>query len=260
MNYAMQLSASGVLTSMYRQDVLANNLANIGTIGYKADIPATRQRDAATREDGLYNLPSNRLLERLGAGILLEPNRTSTAQGPIEASSNALDVAIRGPGFLVVSVGGGADSDRLRLTRDGRMTLSDEGWLVQSTSGHPVLDKGGNRIRINPANGPVSIQQDGQINQNGAPVASLQFVDVPDPAGLEKIGNGYFRPTASQASNLAPAQGRIQDHALESSSVDPVKAIMGITSAAGSIANNARMIQLADELMGRAINSFGRVA
>lgn len=260
MNYAMQLSASGVLTSMYRQDVLANNLANVDTVGYRPDIPATRQRDAVTREDSLFNVPSNRLLERLGAGVLVQPNKTSTAQGPIEKTSNPLDVAIEGSGFLVVQVATGNDDDRLRLTRDGRMTLNSEGWLVQATSGHPVLDHAGNRIRIDMDAGPVRIEPDGTIRQEGGTVGTLQFVDVPDAANLQKTGNGYFRPDAVQASSLSPASGRIQARAIERSSVDPIKAIMDITDAAQDVTNNSKLIQISDELMGRLINSVGRVA
>lgn len=260
MNYALELSASGILTSMYRQDVLSNNLANVDTVGYKPDVPATRQRDAATREDSLFNLPSNRLLERLGAGVLLLPNRTSTAQGPIEVTNNNLDVAIQGSGFLVVAIADGRDESRLRLTRDGRMTLNDEGYLVQATSGYPMLDHAGDRIRIDPGAGPVSIGPDGTISQGDAEIARLQFVDVPEPARLQKTGNGFFRPTATQASSLAPAAGRLQAGAIERSGVDPITTIIGITGAAADVANNTKLLQIADELMGRLIGSVGRIA
>ena len=260
MNFALQLSASGVLTSMYRQDVLSNNLANVDTVGYRPDVAATRMRDPVRREDSIMHMPSNRLLERLGAGVLVQPSRTSTAQGPIEKTSNPLDLAIEGPGFFVVQVATGNDDDRLRLTRDGRLTLDSESWLVQATTGHPVLDHAGNRIRIDADAGPVRIDPDGTIRQPGGEVARLQFIDVPDPSALQKTGNGYFRPDAVQASSLLPASGRIQARAVERSSVDPIKAIMGITDAASDVASNTRMMQLTDELTGRLINSVGRVA
>lgn len=259
MNYAMKLSASGVLTSMYRQDVLANNLANVDTVGYRPDIAATRQRDAATREDSLYNLPSNRLLERLGAGVLIQPTRTSTAQGTIEKTVNPLDLAIEGDGFFVVTIATGGDEDRLRLTRDGRLTINSEGWLVQATSGHPILDHAGNRIRIDQDAGPIRIEPDGTIRQPGGEVARLQFVAVPNPSELQKTGNGYLRPDAVQASSLSPASGRILAQAIEKSSVDPIQAMMGITDATQDVANNAKLIQISDELMGRLISSVGRV-
>ncbi len=177
------------------------------------------------------SMPSNRLLERLGGGLLVEPNRVSTAQGSIEKTSNPLDVAIEGSGFLVVQVATGDNNDRLRLTRDGRMTISSDKWLVQATTGSPVLDHAGNRIRIDTDAGPIRIEPDGTIRQPGGTVATLQFVDVPDASYMQKAGNGYFRPNATQASSLSPASGRIQARAIERSSVDPIQAIMGVTDA-----------------------------
>ena len=66
MQYGLQISTSGILTGMYRTNVLANNLANINTTGFKPDSAFTRQRAVVREEDGVYSLPSNRLLEKLG--------------------------------------------------------------------------------------------------------------------------------------------------------------------------------------------------
>lgn len=117
MNYGLQISASGVLTSMYRQDVLANNLANMSTVGYKPDVPTTMLRDPARIEDDLGFMPSNDLIERLGAGVLSAPNRVSFAQGALETTNRPMDLAIEGDGFFVVrnDSGGGPGSQILSL-------------------------------------------------------------------------------------------------------------------------------------------------
>ena len=65
MNYGFQISSSGLLTALYRQDVYANNMANMDTVGFKPDIPALMQRDAARTEDHLPFAPSDAMLERL---------------------------------------------------------------------------------------------------------------------------------------------------------------------------------------------------
>jgi flagellar basal-body rod protein FlgG len=235
MNYGLYVSASGVLTSMYRQDVLANNLANVNTAGYKPDAVATRQREAARVEDGLAGMPSNRLLERLGAGALLAPNRTSFAQGAMETTGNPLDAAIQGPGFFKVSAGAGSGKDRIRLTRDGRFTTDSQGRLM-------------------------TIKADGGIEQNGVTVARIGLVEAPNLGALQKVGGNMFRPTATQAAGLRPATGTIQPESIERSGVDPIQAMLGITNASMAVSNNARMIQLHDDLMNRAINTLGRVA
>ncbi|MFO0493203.1 MAG: flagellar basal body protein, partial [bacterium] len=93
MNYGLYLSASGTLNALYRMDVAANNLANSETTGFKSDITAAMARDAANPEDGLH-LPSNKLLEKLGGGVLAGPNRTAWRQGALQTTNHDLDVGI----------------------------------------------------------------------------------------------------------------------------------------------------------------------
>jgi flagellar basal-body rod protein FlgG len=140
MNYGMHISASGALSAMYRQDVLSNNLANINTNGFKADQPAVRYRPSVREEDGLSFMPSNELLEQLGGGVQVVQPRTRFEQGTIEETSNDLDLAIKGDGFFVVRSETTDGADRLRMTRDGRFTISSKGQLVMASSGMPVLD------------------------------------------------------------------------------------------------------------------------
>src|SRR5262249_7869957 len=159
--------------SMYRQDVLANNLANVDTIGFKPDTTSTRLRDSARTEDGLTSLPSNPLLERLGAGVLMSPNRVSMAQGSPETTGDPLSVAIMGEGFLAVDRGGNG-GDRIRLTRDGKMTLDAQGRLVVASTGLPVLDTADQPITLRTSSN-VQIAPDGTISQGGTTVAKLQL-------------------------------------------------------------------------------------
>ncbi|MBC7835634.1 MAG: flagellar hook-basal body protein [Phycisphaerales bacterium] len=258
MNYGLNLAASGVMTSMYRQDVLANNLANVETVAFKADLPFTRQRGAVRAEDGLGHLPSNEMLERLGGGVLLMPNRTNFEQGAVLQNGNDMNLAIEGEGFFVASSGQGSDSERYRLTRDGRLALDDRGRLVTAGEGLPVLDTNDRPITLDA--GLFTIERDGTVRQGGDVVAQLQLATVPDTATLQKAGGNLFKAPATTIASRRPATGSIVQGAVEQSTVDPIEAIMGITSATSNVQNNARMIQMLDELMGRAINTFGRVA
>lgn len=252
MNYGMYVSASGVLTSLYRQDVHANNLANVNTAGFKPDITATVARESARVEDGLGHLPSNLMLERLGAGVLLAPNRVSAQQGSIEQTGAPLDLAIEGEGYFVVGTADGS-----RLSRDGRLAMNADGVLVQAASGMPVLDAAEQVIRLDPMR-PVTVGIDGTVSQGGAGDVRLGVVAV-DPAGLRKIGDNLLEAPPAAMNARRPAPGRIHQGAVEGSAVDPIKAMMGVTSAANSVGNNARMIQLFDELMNRAISTFARM-
>lgn len=262
MNYGYNIGASGVLTAMHRQDVATNNLANIQTVGFKPDIAFTIPREAVRQEDGLYNMPSNTLLERLGGGVLLAPSRTSFKQGTITPSANPFDVAIEGDGFLTVSGGAsGAAGDQLRLTRDGRLTLNTRGELVTVSDGHRVLDTTGRPITLNPGL-DVVIDGDGSIRQGGQEVAALGFVDVPKQSrgGMRKVGDNLFALNNSAASSTVTATGTIRQKAIEESGSDPIKAMMAVQSAASDVGTVAKIMQIHDDLMNRAINTLGRVS
>lgn len=254
MNYGLYISASGLLTSMSRQDTLTSNLANVNTTGFKPLVPTVRQRDPATVEDDLPHLPSNQLLEQLGAGALLGPSHISFKPGPL-IEGNELDVAIDGDGFFAVD--GGADGPR--LTRDGRLALDDTGRLVQAASGRAILGAGGAPIVL-PPDTTIEIDPEGRIYDDaGRLLAQLQVLDVADRSQLAPIGEGLFAAPDGVLERAFPATGRVAHRYIESSAVDPITALRDISSAASAASANAAMIDFQDRLMDRAINALGRV-
>jgi flagellar basal body rod protein FlgG len=258
MNYGSDISASGVLTAMHRLDALANNLANIDTVGYKPVMAMTMQRDPARTEDGLPFMPSNDLIERLGAGVLMAPSRVSFRQGAIETTGNDLDVAVEGAGFLLTRTSADGKKDAIALTRDGRMSLDRNGRLVQAATGRPILDAGNRVIRLR-EDMTIEIDNDGTIRQDGTPVAQIRLVEVPDHAQLAPEGDGLFRPSSSAAANFFAAPGRFVQHAVEGSAVDEVAALLGIQGASSAVNANIGVMQYQDRLTERAINTFGRI-
>lgn len=247
------------MTALYRQDVLANNLANMDTPGYKPDIPSTRPRAAVREEDGLPFLPSNKLLERLGAGALLNPNLVNHSSGGIKDTGNPLDVAIQGNGYFSVRESAGTTGDRVKLTRDGRFLRNSAGDLVQAASGLPVLDTQGRTIRLK-GEGQLRIDADGTIRQGGASIARLSVVDVADAAQLAKQGHALFGAPATQLENAKQSGATLKQGAYEDSGVDEVKTIMQITNTGREVDANISMIQQHDRMLDRAINMLGRVS
>ena len=258
MDYGIQISASGALTAMYRQDVLTNNLANASTVGFKPDIPSTRQRDPVRREDGVFHLPSSAMLERLGAGVMLNPNRAIFGQGALERTGGALDVAIQGNGFFVVRDETDTTGDRMRLTRDGRFARDSGGRLVMAAGGRPVMDANNRPITLT-GTGKVTIDADGAVLQDGRSVAKLQLADVRETSRLEKAGNSLFRAPAGSVAPRQQAEGTLRQGFVEASGVDEITTMMQITGASRDVEANIGMIQQADRLMDRAINQLGRV-
>jgi len=254
----MQISAHGALTSMYRSDVLANNLANYDTDAFKPDVPVIRERAAATIEDGLGYLPSNTLLDSLGAGPHLAPNRIDFGQGPLEITNRPFDLAIDGPGFFLVGVGEG-NAERIRLSRDGRLEIDERGRLVQASTGHRVLTERQRPIFLSREDGPVDIDDAGQIRQDGRPVARLALMDLPDRRRLQKEGNGLYVVPPEEQASLTRAGGRILQHTLEESRVNEISTLNELTSAFSSFSVNVTMMTYADDMLDRAINRLGRV-
>jgi len=257
MNYGFQISASGVLTSLFRQDVAANNLANARTVGFKPDSSATKQRNVVREEDGVRNMPSNALLERLGAGVLLNPNRISFEQGNLEAAGD-LDLAFQGDGFFVVRESINGDSDRVRLTRDGRLTRNSEGLLVQAASGLPILDRQ-NRPIVLP-DGPVQIGTDGVIRQGSREIARLNLTSVPRHDRLKKMGNNLFQAPNDAIAGMRPARGIVKQGFVEQAAIDEIKSMMDVTDAGRDVDANLSLIQQQDRMLDRAINTLGRVS
>lgn len=256
MSYGLQISASGLMTSLYAQDVYANNLANMDTPGFKPDIPSIMPRLAVRQEDHLPFLPSNALLEKLGGGALLNPNRIDFTQGSLRDSNSPMDVAIEGDGFFVVKDPSDKKTDRVRLTRDGRMTRDSSGRLVMAASGLPVMDVQDKPITLGP--GKVSVSGDGTVCAGGRECGRLKVVDVDDKSTLAKLGQSLFLADKGEISVSKPT-GTVHQFAIEDSAADEIKMYLRMSDAARDAETNAGMIQQHDRIMGEAVG-LGRVA
>lgn len=255
MNYGMYLATSGVQTSMARLDVASNNLANSSTPGFRPDALFIQQRDVVRKEDHLHHLPSNKLLERLGGGVI--PSRTAVvnADGPLRVTNQPLDVALQGDGFLAVHSGDGPEG--VRLTRDGRLMVSPTNTLVRATDGAPVLAENGGVIRLDPT-AQVTIDAQGCIEADGARVAKLRIATVPDPTSLIKCGSGLLR-AAGGSRELVDGSARVVQRALEDAAVNPITSLMEATNAAKAAEANLAIVTAFNDTMGRAVNTLGRV-
>src|SRR5688572_37677 len=167
MLYGLYLSATGVITSSHKQDVVANNLANSESVGFKRDIATFQERLTEAAARGRPGM-SNRMLEALGGGIFASPTIVDARQGELEATGNPMDVAIEGNGFFAV-----VDKGQSRLTRNGQFAVDRQGRLILSNGeGQPVLDPKGKPIRLMPGL-PTSISNDGTITQGGLPAGRV---------------------------------------------------------------------------------------
>ena len=251
MLYGLYLSAGGVMSSSHKQDVIANNLANSETTGFKRDIPAFRQRLTAAQENRRPGDWTDPALEGLGGGLFVQPSTFDLQQGAIEKTGNPLDVAIDGNGFFGV-----LDKGQTRLTRDGRFRLDQRGNLVNN-SGQSVVDDRGLAINL-PADGPISIDAKGAILQRGKVVAQVGTFDVPDRSKLEKLGNGLL--SYPDANRITPTAATVHGEALESSNVDPATELSDLMDSQRQLEMNANMIHIQDTMLQRLVNDVGKIS
>ena len=261
MNYGLHLSASGVLTNMHRQDIHANNLANATTVGFKRDLAAFIQRDAESIEGNHGADYRNRLMDELGGGAFAAPQQISFEPGALEKTSNPLDLALDSPDtfFAVSRTNPNTGQAETRFTRDGRFTRNAEGFLVTATGGFKVLDDAGQPIQLD-NDQPALIDRDARVQQNGAEVARLQVTGIANREKLNKEGHNLFKYTGSGDGRVAATNARVRSGFVETSTVDPIRELLGMMETTSAIQYNSNMIKYHDQLMDKAVNSLGRVS
>lgn len=176
-------------------ELLANNLANAGTAGFKSDREFYNLYNAA-ESSGDTQLP------------LVEREWTDFRQGTLTSTSNPMDVALSGKGFFKVKSPSG-----ILYTRNGNLRLSPQGE-IRTTDGYSLEKQGGGPLKVDPAI-PVEITGDGSVMQAGQTVGKIEISDFPDVSGLRKQGSTYFLWTGAAdavktAENPEVLQGRLE--------------------------------------------------
>jgi flagellar basal body rod protein FlgG len=253
MLYGLYLSATGVMTNSYRQDVIANNLANSETIGFKKDLAMFRQRPTAAEESPEKISWTNPLLQGIGGGTLAEPTVVDTSEGSLEKTDSPVDAAIDGSGFFTVS-----DNGKTRLTRNGQFIINNN--QLQTVNGNnAVLDASGNPIKMDGTlRDSTVIGQDGTITQAGKVVGKLAVVDTPDPALLKNEGGTLFSYARPQ--ELTPSASIVRGQTIEDANVDPATELTQLMDAQRQLEANANMIHYQDSTLDKLINEVGKVS
>jgi flagellar basal body rod protein FlgG len=251
MIYGLYLSASGVLTNSYRQDVIANNIANSQTVGFKKDLAVLQQRATAATELGKPD-ETDPMMENIGGGLLASRQVVDTRQGELQMTGNPLDIALQGAGYLAVSSNG-----NIRLTRNGQFLVDRTGRLALATdTGQSVLDDKQNPIVVD-GTLPVTISNDGTITQGGKAVAHLGLFDVKNPGALKKEGGTLLSSDGTQLTAASPV---IRSGFVERSNVDPAIELSALMDTQRQLEANANMIHYQDETLDKLVNDVGKVS
>ncbi len=229
-------------------DAISNNLSNINTRGYKADrvlFESYLQKNLAT---GATPSVANGSTDD-AAYIVTSQVYTDFSQGPVQTTSNPLDIALQGEGFFAVQTDEGE-----RYWRGGTLQINQKGEL-ETQSGWPLLDL--NKKPIITSLTKMVINNDGTVrNGDNQPIAKIRVVDFKDKSILAKEGNGLFavsNPEQAVASNALVQQGFV-----EGSNINPVSEMAKMITALRSYQAYQKAIQSHDEMTGRLLGNVAR--
>jgi flagellar basal-body rod protein FlgG len=226
-------------------EMLANNLANAATGGYKSDQEFYSLYLAPEAADSWgYQPPAT--------APVIERQWTDFSQGLLRETGNPLDVALSGRGFLAVDGPSGP-----LYSRNGNLRLSTSGQLV-TAEGYPLRTVEQRPIQAR-ADRPLDFGSDGSVRQDGQVLGRLELADFADPSLLVKVGHSYFR---AQDPNAAPrpASGvEVHQRNLESSNVGTAGAAVRLVSVMRQFEMLQKAISLGGEMNRRAIEEVARV-
>lgn len=269
-------ASSSMLCEIVRQDMVANNLANVDTAGFKRDqgifkeLPTMEIRKVNDGElyppRPFYKFPK---IGELGTGVILDESYTDFKAGKMEYTGNELDVALENEkAFLVVEGPNG-----LRYSRDGILDINHEGFLtnmhgdyimaerepVNEQASDLLIDENGNPTvtleRVQVADGQkVMIDEDGRVLVDGEPVARLSRGQAADRKAFRKEGgNKFVRAYGAVNRSL----GYVKPGYVEKPNFSLVEEMVKMIEVSRAYEANSKVIQSHDGLLDKAINSVG---
>jgi len=245
MNNALYVGLSRQLTLKRQLDVIANNIANTDTAGFKVE---SLQLGKDVQQPQLQ--PGGGAAEPITFVHDTALTR-DYRQGPLRQTGGPFDLGLQGDGFLEVQTPTGN-----RLTRDGRLALNGQGQLVDN-SGNPVLSTGGSPIQLDPTKSSPQIAHDGTISQDGQTIGKIGVFTVANRSALTSMGGGLYdpglqAPTADQ--NTVVQQGMI-----ESANVDAIQQMTRMIAVSRAYEQVTSMVDGVGTASDQSIQRLGRV-
>lgn len=256
-------SATGMQTEARRLDVVANNLANANTTGYKRDTliqsgfqeMIVQRLDDRNDQSGQHALPTP--VGRVGFGVRQDTAVTRLSDGALRHTGSPLDVALVGDGFFAVRTPLG-----VRYTRDGSFRQDARGRLV-TQAGYEVLVNG---RPVGEPGSQINITEDGIVRINGNAAGTLQITSNRAAGNLRKAGANLWATDGEGGQLSVPAQTKgapgdpyqLRVGFLEAANVDPVHEMVEMIAAMRSYEANQKAVQAQDQTLEKAVNEVGK--
>jgi flagellar basal-body rod protein FlgF len=235
-------AAGGMQARLQSLDMLANNLANAETGGYKTDREFYNLYASAEAADPEGGSPATL--------PVIERPWTDFSQGTLRATGSPLDLALSGPGFFAVA----GPSGNL-YTRNGSFRVSPDGSLV-TREGYAVRTVSGGNLQLQPS-GAVQVSPDGTVSQGGQPLGRLEIADFSDTGSLVKQGTSYFQSAAASQ----PASGaQVEQGRLEGSNVGAAESAVRLVAVMRQFEMLQKAATLGSQMNRQAVEEVARVA
>jgi flagellar basal-body rod protein FlgF len=239
-------AASGMRARMESLDMLANNLANASTAGFKVDREfystwMSAEAGASNDDAGIRSAESP----------VVDRQWTDFSQGMISPTGNPLDLALDGDGFFVAQSANGPV-----YTRNGSFHLDNKG-ILSTSEGYPVLNGDNKPIQLDPAQ-PVTISEDGSIQQGGATLGTIAVVRFTAPADLDKEGHSNFSLSVTDLKPVT-SEAHVRQGYLEAANVQPAETAVRLVSVMRQFDMLQRAMSLGNGMNQKAIEDVAKV-
>ncbi|MCP4723560.1 MAG: flagellar basal-body rod protein FlgF [bacterium] len=236
-------NAAAMVSLQLKQEITANNLANVNTTGFKKDGVFRKYLvDYATILK--QNATDFKNIEDVDAVV------TDFSQGDLIPTSNPLDTAIKGSGFFVVET-----PDGIRYTRGGNFTLDQDGFIT-TQEGYRVM---GNNGPVQIAGNELFLGDDGTVTVDKNFIDVLRIVDFPQPYNLNKLGEGLYEAEPGTEFDQTVDNFKIRQGFVEMANVETVEEMVKIIQTFRDFEANQKSIQMQDTTLDRAVNDVGRL-
>jgi flagellar basal-body rod protein FlgG len=250
MSGSIYLAASGAMLEQMRLEVLANNIANVNTPGFKQDLPIFRVSEPSQEPSAPSEGEVSTAMQEILPYSPPFDFWTDFSTGPLKNTGNPLDLALVGEGFFVVRTPEGE-----RYTRQGSFCLNDEGVLC-TQDGYPVIGQGGD---ISIDGQQITVGQDGSIEVDGQQIATLRLVNFSAPESLQKVGNNLYVNDDESGINpeFEATDIQVDQGFIEMSNVNAIRAMTDMIECLRVSESYQKVIRSADEATAKTINEVG---
>lgn len=238
-------ATSGLRSRLESLDLLANNLANAATSGFKSDREFYGLYSSLSSDDGIGGGPSSTL-------PVIERQWTDFSPGELQVTGNPMDIALKSTGFFVVN-----GPDGPLYTRNGNLRVLASGELA-TADGYPLSTPSGGTVRV-ASGSPVVIAPDGTVGQSGQTIGQLLVVDFKSTLSLSKQGRTCFKNTDSTNMPVQPASIDIEQGKIEGSNVPVAQAAMRLVDVMRQFEMLQKAIGVSSDMDTKTIQEVARV-